>query len=345
MDAEVVLVCRNLASSADFFGDAGFRLDLIFPADSPRIAALSGHGLRIRLERGEVDSGGHLRVPANRAHEMTAPNGTRLEFVTASKQQTTWQPATFILNGPNDDAWTEGRAGMLYQNLTTRRQDSNLIASRIRIARGGPVRDYVHFHRVDTQVIYCRTGEVRVVYEDQGEPFWLRPGDCVLQPPEIRHRVLECSDELEVIEVSSPAEHETGVEHDLELPTPDPRPEREFCGQRFVRHQANGAILQPWGLPGFDSRDAGMAEASGNRVAVRVVRPAEPGASGTFSHESDRRFWFVLRGAMTLTRGAETWRLQTDSACLLPPDEQFTLGDCSSDLEFLEVARNAGQDA
>ena len=40
-------------------------------------------------------------------------------------------------------------------------------------------------------MIYCMKGWVRLVYEDQGEPFLLEPGDCVLQPPEIRHRVLE----------------------------------------------------------------------------------------------------------------------------------------------------------
>ena len=41
-----------------------------------------------------------------------------------------------------------------------------------------------------------------MVYEDQGEPFIMREGDCVLQPPQIRHRVLESSGPLEVIEVS-----------------------------------------------------------------------------------------------------------------------------------------------
>jgi quercetin dioxygenase-like cupin family protein len=40
-------------------------------------------------------------------------------------------------------------------------------------------------------MIYCHRGWVRVVYEDQGEPFVMHPGDCVLQPPGIRHRVLE----------------------------------------------------------------------------------------------------------------------------------------------------------
>jgi quercetin dioxygenase-like cupin family protein len=43
----------------------------------------------------------------------------------------------------------------------------------------------------------------------QGAPFVMRAGDCVLQPPGIKHRVLESSAGLEVIEVACPAEHET----------------------------------------------------------------------------------------------------------------------------------------
>ena len=80
--------------------------------------------------------------------------------------------------------------------------------------------DYVHRHRVRFQLIYCYRGSVRVVYEDQGPPFVLQAGDAVLQPPEIRHRVLESSAGLEVIEVSCPAEHETLADLDWSCPRP-----------------------------------------------------------------------------------------------------------------------------
>lgn len=75
---------------------------------------------------------------------------------------------------------------------------------------------------------YCRSGWVRVVYEDQGESFVMHAGDCVLQPPEIRHRVIESSDDLEVIEVSVPAEHETFAEHEITLPNKTFKPDRIF---------------------------------------------------------------------------------------------------------------------
>src|SRR5262249_21741991 len=159
-------------------------------------------------------------------------------------------------------AWSSGRAGMHYRDLVPDRQGGLLVASHIRIPRGGPVPDYVHYHRVLFQLIYCVAGSARVVYEDQGPPFELRKGDAVLQPPALRHRVLECSPGLEVIEVSCPAEHETLADLELELPTPERRPERDFGGQRFVRHQAAGAAFLPWSARGFEAQGLGIGPAT-----------------------------------------------------------------------------------
>ncbi|HEX3102389.1 MAG TPA: VOC family protein, partial [Pyrinomonadaceae bacterium] len=122
--------------------------------------------------------------------------------------------------------WVLGRAGMEYRDLIPGRLGGKVIVSHIRLTSGGEVPDYVHYHKVDFQMIYCKRGRISVVYEDQGPPFWLETGDCVLQPPEIRHRVLECTAGAEVIEVSMPAEHETWVEHEMELPTSELKPDR-----------------------------------------------------------------------------------------------------------------------
>ncbi|MCP3914678.1 MAG: hypothetical protein GY711_03860 [bacterium] len=35
-----------------FTEQLGFRLDVVFPADDPSVAVVSGHGVRLRLERG-----------------------------------------------------------------------------------------------------------------------------------------------------------------------------------------------------------------------------------------------------------------------------------------------------
>ena len=66
----------------------------------------------------------------------------------------------------------------------------------------------LHQHQCDFQMFYVLKGWIRFVYEGQGEQT-MRAGDCVLQPPNIVHNELECSDDLEVLEIYSPAVHET----------------------------------------------------------------------------------------------------------------------------------------
>jgi len=234
--------------------------------------------------------------------------------------------------------WVEGRAGMRYRDLVPDRDGGRLIASHIRIPDGGPVPDYVHFHEVRFQLIYCRHGWVRVVYEDQGPPFVLQAGDCVLQPPRIRHRVLESSPELEVIEIADPAAHETRVDHELMLPTVMLAPLRDFSGQRFVRHVASETSWQPWRRPGFEQRDLGIGVATSGFAGACVVRP-EPGTRSTaLSPTGARMLWVVLSGAIVLHGEAgERKRLGAVEALVLPTGRDVFIDDCTDDLELLEI--------
>lgn len=65
-----------------------------------------------------------------------------------------------------------------------------------------------HTHELDFQMVYVTQGWVVFEYEGQGEHM-LRAGSCVLQPPGIRHREVRHSDDLELIEIISPAEFAT----------------------------------------------------------------------------------------------------------------------------------------
>jgi len=65
-----------------------------------------------------------------------------------------------------------------------------------------------HVHDLDFQMIYILKGWVTFEYEGQGEVTF-RPGSAALQPPGIRHREIRHSDDLELIEITSPAEFET----------------------------------------------------------------------------------------------------------------------------------------
>jgi mannose-6-phosphate isomerase-like protein (cupin superfamily) len=66
----------------------------------------------------------------------------------------------------------------------------------------------LHRHLCDFQMFYVLKGWIKFVYEGRGE-FLFHPGDCVLQPPGIVHNELDCSDDLEILEIYSPAVHQT----------------------------------------------------------------------------------------------------------------------------------------
>ncbi len=65
-----------------------------------------------------------------------------------------------------------------------------------------------HRHALEFQMVYVLKGWARFDYEGQGE-VTLKPGDCVLQPPGIRHELTACSDDMELLEVTSPADFGT----------------------------------------------------------------------------------------------------------------------------------------
>jgi mannose-6-phosphate isomerase-like protein (cupin superfamily) len=68
----------------------------------------------------------------------------------------------------------------------------------------------LHSHKCDFQMFYVLNGWIKFVYEGEGERVFHK-GDCVLQPAAIVHNELDCSDDLEVLEIYSPAVHETVV--------------------------------------------------------------------------------------------------------------------------------------
>ncbi|HET6161702.1 MAG TPA: hypothetical protein VFE34_25400 [Dongiaceae bacterium] len=344
--AQVLLPCRDLAATLGFFTERlGFRVNLIFPADSPSTAVISGHGLTLRLEATEKDTTPiTLRLlcdlsslPMGTPHLLIAPGGTRIDLVEARQPVLVPDGMQEFVLSPMDEAWGVGRAGMQYRDLIPSRLGGRFIASHIRIPEAGPVPDYVHFHRIRFQMIYCKAGWARLVYEDQGAPFLFQAGDCVLQPPEIRHRVLEASAGLEVIEIGCPALHETFADHALSLPTPHLLPERDFGGQRFVRHVAAEAHWIPWRATGFEARDTGIAAATDGLAGVRVVR-ARGRAEAKFSaHGGEFLFLFMLGGELGLDiQGFGQHRLKANDSCVIPAGADYAL-DATKGSEILEV--------
>ena len=345
---QLVLPSNELSDDMAFFTKLGFRLDNIFPADDPAVAIMSGYGLHLRIDKGAACPAPNIHLltddPAALAggeKTLIAPNGTTIQLLPRSYQlqRPTTQHKFEVRQLQDKDPWVIGRAGMLYRDLIPDRLGGSIIASHIRIPNGGPVPDMVHYHTIGFQLIYCYNGWVKLVYEDQGPPFILHAGDCVTQPPEIRHQVLEASDNLEVIEIGVPAVHMTTIDHEMTLPTAQLRPEREFQGQTFCHHQVAAASWKPWRIVGFEHRDTGILQATKGVASVQVLRPDQSGEKPqACSHDWDILFSFVLKGSLDLqVDGFDLEQLKQGDAWVMPPGLGSRMVGWSGDLEFLEV--------
>lgn len=82
------------------------------------------------------------------------------------------------------------------------------VAHVIRAREGTHANPVWHVHDLDFQMVYVLKGWVRFEYEGEGEVL-LEAGDCVHQPPGIRHRELEHSEDLEMLEIVTPASFAT----------------------------------------------------------------------------------------------------------------------------------------
>ena len=347
MRAEIRLPTQELRDDLPFYTNTlQMRLDTIYPADDPEVAVLSGHGLRVRIEKGAPEPPGTIRILtddpdgfADGERELIAPNGTRVEIDELNPPMVL--PETehaFVVRRLADQApWLIGRAGMSYRDLIPTRLGGAMIASHIRVP-DGPVPDMVHFHRVGFQLIFCVGGWVDVLYEDQGDRLRLHPGDCFIQPPQIRHRVMEVGDGIEVIEIGVPAEHITEVDHDMTLPTSTIDPEREWDGQRFVHNIGSTGEFTPFRMPGLEARDTTINENTKGVASVMVARPTGDDVPWT-RHDCDILFNFVMAGSMVLEgEGKKPFELSRGDAFVIPPGMATCYSSISDDLQLLEVS-------
>jgi quercetin dioxygenase-like cupin family protein len=299
------ILCEDLGRAIDGLKRDGFRLDLIYPADDPQSAVLSRGDETVR-----VMIAGAPALPDS----LSA-------FVPA-----------FVLTKAGALPG-QGRAGMLYRDLISGRLGGRYIASHITIPQGGSVADWVHFHRIAFQIIIVRRGWVRVVYEDQGDPFVMNPGDLVLQPPQIRHRVLESSDGLEVLEIGAPALHATFADHEMELPNGFDAG-RKFEGQRFLHHSAANGPWSEWN--GGEVKETELASATNGLGSARFIKPGEASQIAFAAHEGELSFGFVLEGYGRLDHTGDHPLGPTD-AFAVPPGEAWRLNGMSPDFRLLHV--------
>lgn len=125
-------------------------------------------------------------------------------------------PSRFAVSHARDAVFERGlRAFFAYRDLGIHQATGGqVVAHVIRAAPGGVFSSQPHRHHTSFQLVYVLKGWIEFEYEGQGV-VRLEAGSCVHQPPEIRHRELGHSHDVELLEVVLPADFETVTVDDV----------------------------------------------------------------------------------------------------------------------------------
>jgi quercetin dioxygenase-like cupin family protein len=109
-----------------------------------------------------------------------------------------------------DATFTRGlRSFFEYRDLGIQQAtEGRAVAHVIRAAAGTEFSGQPHLHRTHFQLVYVLKGWIEFEYEGQGR-VRLEAGSCVHQPPEIRHREIGHSHDIEMLEIALPGDFQT----------------------------------------------------------------------------------------------------------------------------------------
>lgn len=116
----------------------------------------------------------------------------------------------FTVTHAKDATFERGlRSFFEYRDLGIKQVTAGQIdAHVIRAAAGTDFSSQPHLHKTKFQIVYVLKGWIEFEYEGQGT-VRLEAGSCVYQPPEIRHREVGHSDDVEMLEIVMPADFKT----------------------------------------------------------------------------------------------------------------------------------------
>ena len=116
----------------------------------------------------------------------------------------------FVASHAKDARFERGlRSFFEYRDLGIKAAtDGRVAAHVIRAASGGEFSSQPHLHKTDFQLVYILKGWIEFEYEGQGR-VRLEAGSCVYQPPEIRHREVGHSEDIEMLEIVLPGDFKT----------------------------------------------------------------------------------------------------------------------------------------
>ena len=151
---------------------------------------------------------------ARTVKERTAAR-TAVRHKAAAKSRVTVSPRrkqTFTVSHHREQDFDRGlRRYAHYRDLGTAKATNGMVQAHV--IRFVPPCDpkevsKLHYHEVDFQMVYVLKGWIKTELTGEGEHV-MRAGSCWLQPPRIKHKVLDYSDDCEVLEIVLPAEFKT----------------------------------------------------------------------------------------------------------------------------------------
>lgn len=135
------------------------------------------------------------------------PKGSKLV-----KPASGWAKQRFVVSHHREEDFNAGlRSYAKYRDLGMAAGTNGMVQAHV-IRFVPPCRpeevSKLHFHDVDFQMVYVLKGSITTEIEGQGA-IKMEAGACWTQPPRVRHKVLDYSDDCEVLEIILPAEFDT----------------------------------------------------------------------------------------------------------------------------------------
>jgi quercetin dioxygenase-like cupin family protein len=155
------------------------------------------------------------RTAKTRTAKARTAARTAVRHKVAAKSRVTASPRrkqTFTVSHHREQDFDRGlRRYAHYRDLGTAKATNGMVQAHvIRFVPPCEPKDVskLHYHEVDFQMVYVLKGWIKTELTGEGTHV-MRAGSCWLQPPRIKHKVLDYSDDCEVLEIVLPAEFKT----------------------------------------------------------------------------------------------------------------------------------------
>ena len=151
-------------------------------------------------------------VAAKKAAAPKAPARARAAPKPGKPPKVVWKPQTFMASHLKDALFKTGlRSYAAYRELGVENATGGAVQAHVirLLGKCDPkVVSIPHYHGVQFQFLYMLKGWMIGEYEGAGR-VKMTAGSCWIQPPGIRHQVIDYSDGCEMIEIILPAQFAT----------------------------------------------------------------------------------------------------------------------------------------